>query len=630
MTSRPVLSPAPNVTILPVIHGSGDCALAARRLMLAQSFDCVAVPLPPSFQLEVERAIDRLPLATVVLQSEETRFATQWQPERDEDGPDRGTCNFVPIDPCQPVIAALRTAMGERIAREFIDLETAQFEPVTAVLPDAYALKRVAHEKFAAAILPAIERPPEGQPRRRLRHMACQLRRLAQEYRSVLFVCSVLDWPWVREAYVERQSSDAAHELVSEPYACRVHEDSLAFMLGELPFITALYERARAELEDDDNLSVDGVKELLVAARDAYTRELGRRARRITPHTLKLLLKYIRNLSLSERRMTPDLYTMVTAAQQIAGDQFALHVVETAKQYTTDASDADLGVDLPEVRIGIDEARLPNGDVCNWVSRLPGPPVIWRSLQLQRRPQHDEREKWEYRWNPYGQCSHPPEDERIENFRSHLFDRARQIMGADLARTEKFTTSIMDGIDFRDTLRHWYEGDIYVKVLPPSMGNLDCAVMLFDSPADPREYPWRTTWYAEHENESTLVFYGTDFRKEMVGPGIGMSVYGGAMFLFPPTKIPEVWQDPRLDFTETMEERLLAAACLHSRCPQIALLSPLPPGAGWRRLAKRWKKTWVHVPLSQFSDATVQQLRIMHVLNGQEVRSYAHHFIRKI
>jgi hypothetical protein len=37
----------------------------------------------------------------------------------------------------------------------------------------------------------------------------------------------------------------------------------------------------------------------------------------------------------------------------------------------------------------------------------------------------------------------------------------------------------------------------------------------------------------------------------------------------------------------------------------------------------------VHLPLNQFSDATVQQLRMVHVLNGREVRSYAAEFIRK-
>jgi len=58
-------------------------------------------------------------------------------------------------------------------------------------------------------------------------------------------------------------------------------------------------------------------------------------------------------------------------------------------------------------------------------------------------------------------------------------------------------------------------------------------------------------------------------------------------------------------------------------------MSPLPPGAGWRRLARRFKKNWVHLPLGQFSDSTVQQLRIVHVLNGKQVRSYAAQFIRR-
>jgi hypothetical protein len=233
------------------------------------------------------------------------------------------------------------------------------------------------------------------------------------------------------------------------------------------------------------------------------------------------------------------------------------------------------------------------------------------------------------RWNPYSQCSWPPEDELIENFRTHVFDKARAIMGQDLARTEKFTTSVMDGIDIRDTLRHWYDGEIYVKVLPPARGFLDCAIMLFDSPADPRAYPWRSTWFAEHDEESTLAFYATNFGDELVGPGIGVSTYGGALFLFPPFPIPDIWQDENLDFTTTLEERLIAAGCRHARAPHVVLLSALPPGPGWRRLAKQYKKTLVHVPLGQFSDSTIQQLRILHVLNGKQVRSYAADFIRK-
>ena len=87
--------------------------------------------------------------------------------------------------------------------------------------------------------------------------------------------------------------------------------------------------------------------------------------------------------------------------------------------------------------------------------------------------------------------------------------------------------------------------------------------------------------------------------------------------------------EPRIAAEISGEERLLAAACRYSACPHIALLSAAPPGAGWRRLAQRYRKKWVHLPLSQFSDATIQQLRMVHVLNGRQVRSYAVEFIRK-
>ncbi len=629
----------PRVTTLPIIHGSGDFALEVRRVMLNHTFDCVAVPLPPSFQEDVEQAIRLLPTPTLVSQPERPRFNTLWTPESEfaededesddlddelDDEDDQPMHSYVPVDPCQGVIAALRIALGERLPRKFIDLETSQFLSYSAALPDPYALKKVPIERFAAAMLPHLKRLPPGQPQNRVIHMARRLRELEQRYESILFVCSVLDWPWIREAYTEDTPAAAEDEEVQATESYQVHERSLLFLFGELPYITGLYERARADLEDDENLSIDGVKELLLAARDSYLAEFKGRARKITPHLLSQCLKYIRNLSLIERRMTPDLYSIVVAAKQVFGDQYAIHAAETASRYPYAR---ETGLD--RIKLGIEMAELPGGDIVGLINRLPGPPVSWRSCSLQRRPRREELRRWQMRWNPFSQCSWPPEDERIEDFRTHVMDRAKSVMGADLARSEKFTTSVMDGLDIRETLRHWYDGDIYVKVLPPSRGELDCAVMLFDSPADPRDYAWRSTWYAEHDEESTLAFFATDFHQEMVGPGICVATYGGALFLFPPVVIPDVWTDRRLDFTETLEERLLAAACLHSRSPHIALLSPLPPGAGWRRLAKRYHKKWVHLPLAQFSDSTIQQMRTVHVLNGKHVRSYAADFIRR-
>lgn len=672
-SSRPDIPPllrlGEKVTVLPIIHGSGQFAWLTRRFMLEHAFDCVAVPLPPSFQQPVEEAVLELPHPSIVIQRPMPRFEPPsfeqpaFEPPKpyvpgepsfsgeeaeqedldDEELDDDAAASFVPIDPCQGVIMAIRAAMGEHVPRAFIDLETDRFQPFSTVMPDPYAVRHVRVEKFAAAVLPSIPRPSDERTCDRIMHMAMRLQELEQSYGRILLVTSVLHWPWIRDAdrrlrQGERPSAGARqHDEVQPPTATAVDPRTLVFLFGELPFITSLYERARVELEEDEALQIDGVKELLIAAKESYLAELGNRARRVTPLLLSKCLQYIRNLSLIQRRMTPDMVTIVTATKQILGDQFALHVAEAANRYDyADRRSSALSPDMPSggqeatVTLGIDQARLTDGEVVSIVNRLPGPPITWQTLSLQRRPTDQEKQSWQYNWNPYAQCSYPPEDERIELLRTRVCQRAQAILGQDLARTEKFTTSVKDGIDIRDTLRHWYEKDIYVKVLPPSRGKLDACLMLFDSPADPREYPWRTTWFAEHEWESTLAFYASDFRREMVGPGIGLGIYGGAMFLYPPMPIPDVWLDRRLDFAETLEERLIAAACLHSRCRQIALLSSLPPGNGWRRLARRYKKHLVHVPMTSFSDQEVQQLRMVHVLNGSEVRSYAADFIRRV
>ena len=146
-----------NITLLPIIHGSGDFAIEVRRVMLSQKFDCLAVPLPPSFQEDVERAIPFLPSLSAVVQQEPKSFTVEdWRGDdvNSEDDDDNITCSYVPIDPCQGVIAGLRIALQERIPRAFIDLETARFEPVAAGFPDPYALKKVPADKFAAAVLP--------------------------------------------------------------------------------------------------------------------------------------------------------------------------------------------------------------------------------------------------------------------------------------------------------------------------------------------------------------------------------------------------------------------------------------------------------------------------------------------
>ena len=198
------------IAVLPVIHGSGQFALTVRRWMLEESFDCVAVPLPESFQTPVEQAVLELPRPSIVIQPSVPRFqrpSEEWTPapqfedkdswnesddDDSDDAPECQTYSYVPIDPCQSVIASIRAALGEHISRAFIDLETDPFRPYATVMPDPFAVRHVTPERFAAAVLPSITRPPDQQTRARMVYMAHRLRELERQHEKISLRCKSL------------------------------------------------------------------------------------------------------------------------------------------------------------------------------------------------------------------------------------------------------------------------------------------------------------------------------------------------------------------------------------------------------------------------------------------------------
>ena len=169
-------------------------------------------------ETQSKRRFWSLPRASIVIQPTLPRFesAGEWESswERaDEDGDAEETVvSYVPIDPCQPVIMAIRAAMGEHIPRAYIDLETDPFRPYSTVMPDPYAVRHVPPERFAAALLPGITRPPDQQTRARIVHMAGRLAELQTRHQRMLLVTSVLHWPWIREAFTERFGLDCRNQ----------------------------------------------------------------------------------------------------------------------------------------------------------------------------------------------------------------------------------------------------------------------------------------------------------------------------------------------------------------------------------------------------------------------------------
>lgn len=601
-----------HIRFLPVVHGSGSFAREIRTRILSTKYDCLAVGLPPEFQNSVEEGIDLLPQITLSCQQER-----------------EGPLNYVPIDPSQPLIAGLRIAKQEGISRRFIDWSTDNYETRQADFPDTFSLHKLTYEKFASTLLLTLKRPKaESQHFWRARWMAYQLHCLELDFSNILFLCSILDWPWIKEAFDERQEYKTPPSDLTSPVLNSVHKNTLFFALTEFPFITYLYEKKRQEMRTDSNAPIDGVKEILLRARDLFLKKHKVRYHNLTSQTFQILLQYVRNLTLMESRLLPDLFTLVNSAKQFGGDPFAISVLEAARDYPFE----ELEVGSNSISLGIDQGMLDTEDATptKMKNRLSETHFEWRSLNLKPDPEPHQKETWQHKWDPYGQCSWPPEDEKIENLNTHVRNQTRLLLSHDLARTEKFTSSVKDGIDIRDTLRHWYTGDIYVKEIPPSRGQVEIIVFLFDPEPDPDQYNWRQTWYAEHDEESTLCFYATEFMGDLVGPGIGQSTYGGCMMLFPPRPIPDIWQDPRLKISETLEEKLLEAAFFHSREKHVTVVSLCSPQIKWRRLARRYGKKIIHIPLKRFSNQTIEKVRRFHVLNGKDIRSYAKRFIQDL
>ncbi|MDH5427517.1 MAG: hypothetical protein OEZ05_13465 [Nitrospirota bacterium] len=624
--SESIFTLSPQIQVLPIVHASGDMAQTVRDLMVSQEIDCLALPLPPSVESLVEEGVATLPVISLVVCPEQA-------------SEDASSCSYVPIDPCQPVIMGIRVAMGEGIARAYIDREVAAFQPTPWVGPDPYVLKSVPHSSFSSAAIPFLPVPePESQRQARIAWMAFRLHELELDYRKIVCLCPLIDWPWVRQAYHDRMPYVTPEHGHQRPASWNVERTSLYFLLGELPFVTQLYEQRRAEARSDTHLSIDGMKELVLEARARWLASrpssVVQEANWITPQLLQRYFHYVRNRTLLEHRLKPDLYTLVHAAQQMAGDAFALTVLETAKTYDYQPDSSQLTI-KPAATMGMGALQDPEGEISQAKNRLQGDPQMWRSLKLRPKPAIPQKQSWAHRWNPFRQCSWPPEDVRIESFASHVRQQSQQALSANLAKVETFRTSLEDGIDLRETLRQWAIKpqrslcDLQVKVTPPARGKIEVLVFLFEVPADPNIYTWRTTWFAEHQEESTLCFYATPFSTQMVGPGIGQARYGGTMFLYPPRPIPDIWENPFFNFATTLEERLLAGACAHSQEQHVAVVSPVPLKAAWRNIARRFGRKLVPLPLHRFSGQTVARLRQFHVLNGHEIRSYATRFIRE-
>ncbi|MBW8887865.1 MAG: hypothetical protein JF616_08930 [Fibrobacteres bacterium] len=625
---------SPHIHAFPIRHGKAPFAMAARRLLWEGKWDALAIALPASLREEALAGVEALPsVRALVIRVE-----------------GEAKC-YLPFDPCDAYIEGMRQARQRRLPVHFIEDDSLLDAPLLQPLPDAYLVQGIGTGRYlelARELLAQAE--PDARIDRRQRFAAQALRRLQRKHERILLLC---DFPLLLAlqasfpaASIEAMLAEAGGTLSGTPGGVHgqpaseadggridirsypVKPELLYFALGELPFYAAEMEKERLDPLASPLDYLDLIKKIFSATRESFLDEPGEGAA-ISVKKIQTALIFLRNLAVQQGRLTPDLADLVEAAKGVFGNAFAAKVIEAARRYPySDSEEAEAGfLEIGKDHIREPEGALADGEPLAAFNLLEDEPKTWKTIRLKKEPDREKQRRYRYAWDARGMCSHTPEDERIEGFNRAVRRRSRDLDLQGFARTEKLTTSLRDGIDVRETLRNWTTGGIYVREIPPAKGRVDTVVILFDVDHDER-YPTRNTWYAEHDEESTLVFFATDPLDKMIGPGIAESEYGGLSLLFPPRPVPNVFDLPAKEFGfANLAEQLLYGALINTRERVVACVSQTPPGLRLKRMAARNGKRLSWVPMGSFSAETLRRLRKFHVLNGKHVRAWAPRFI---
>ena len=252
-------------------------------------------------------------------------------------------------------------------------------------------------------------------------------------------------------------------------------------------------------------------------------------------------------------------------------------------------------------------------------------------MPVRKKRRDRDPEKWQNDFKGLAICSYPPEDVVIEGYGQYLKKKALQIKAEENIRIEPFTSSMLDGIDIRETIREWTTGKLYVKAENPLKGKVGSVVIIFDpditDEVHAENFPWCVTWLGEHSQESDMAFYSTPAGEVMEGPGISRCQYGGFMLTYPPLRVYDIWRDPFFSFARNKPERLLLAALDYSVETHVVYVSATPPSGWCLSMAARLGKKIIFLPIGIFSPVTMKKIRQFHVLDGHPVRKYARSYI---
>lgn len=580
-----------------------ECAAEVRRAYLALKPEAVAVELPQTLSSYFLHGVSRLPDLSVVRMSQEKKDPLT-----------------IMIEPCDGCMEGLRSALDDKKAAYCIDLDVSDYPEYQEPFPDPYSFHKIGLQGYYEAYLAAGGTTEKGQlDQMREEQMARRLKELSLTHDSILFVCGMAHLERIRKLL--HKSSFATHLPAERERVelCTLTEKAAREVMAEYGWLTSYYEAQREQLE----AIPDRQRALFELYKKAIKPYEARAAVHFPVHQLSNLMKFGRNYALIGERLTPSLFQLLTAAKGCVSHAYAYEVWELATN-TPFLKNID-GLEALDLTI---EQVWGHSKIIRFHLAPPS------RKPFGFLPRRKDRPNFQFEpTSPFGICSYPPEDVKVEKFGDFLHKKALNLLSEQGARTIPFSTSLEDGIDMKETLRHFATRALYVKTKGKPPGGVSSVVMIFDEdsrPDDPSfqpQYPWQVTWIGEHSQESDMAFYATPLKQELIGPGISRCRYGGFMLSSPPRRLFDIWSDPAYKELTSKAEMLLAAAIDYAVKPVIVYVAAKPPKEKIKHLAQWYGKKIAYIPIGQLSAIELERLRTFHVLDGHSRRQGAEEYI---
>ena len=590
-------------TYFPVVPGRLEFSIEVRQAILRQRPQTIALELPATLQDAWMRAVARLPEMSLIFYPDETS--------------DLDRAVYVPIEPADPFTEAIRTGLETGAGIVFVDPDAGPRPHLKDAYPDTCAIRHIGLARYIEAYR-VYPQPRSPEISRHAAGIAWKLQG-ADPLANVLVVVSLNLLDPLLDAMEEPQAQPLARTRRQGVELFNPHPESLAEIALEYPQLQWRYEEFR-RLPADWRL-IDRRHAQLAVFREAEKQYEAATGERIAHWQRRLLARYTRNLALAANELSAGLFDLAVAARAVADDNYAWEVWEAAGRYPPQNAASD----LVTLRVSGEEVWMDTRRI-RLRRRLPNPKQRLRPFGLKPRRKEKFPGEWASQLNGAGICSYPPEDLIIEDYGRFLKKKGKSILSEERVLVEPFTTSILDGIDLRETIRKWYEGRIYVRQFQKIHGEVGAVVVIFDEDRDNR-YPYTTTWLGENQNESDMAFYSTLPFDHLVGPGMGRAEYGGFLMSLPPRRLYDVWQDADYQFAESKSERLLLAALDYAIHRHVVYVAAKPPRSIFKTIASRAGRTIVYIPIGQLSPASLKKIRVVHVLDGYDKREIAKDYL---